>query len=1051
MELNNDIKKAYKKLKSDTYFNKMLSHIKDNIVEFELKDSIEEVLEEISNLLMGEEKDWEKKEKSILESIKIYRYPKKITCTPSLNSNNIIKTIVDSSEKINVKDINDIQFFIDIDIIGHVLGVLWILYVGRDIDKHFYEHSYGNRLLVKEKEEVTDSPHLFKPYFNEYESWRDKGLREAKTYHENDKDAMIIMLDIKRFYYSVNFTQEMMDSIFNEISKNKDNQYISILKRLNNFIYKIMQHYSEVYNSFIKQVKKDEQQQDKVILPIGFMPSNVLSNWYLDSFDKNVVNIINPIYYGRYVDDIIIVDKLEKNSKISEYLSKGNFDEVIKYYFIREKKILETKPRQSKEPNIINEKILNDNCLECKYGLNEKKVYYINFEDNDIRCNQTDRLEIQRDKLKIIYLDRKGTSSILDKFIDEIKNNSSEFRLLPDSITTLFSKYNDIYKLNQEDSINKLRGIKNFIVNKYELSKFIARQLTVSRIIDTTNNKFLEDIIKIYDNEVIINNYTTWENLFNLCLINKKDEYFQFIYNTIKKAIDSIDEEELESSTSKVKRLKETLENHLNISATRALTLIWGGAINKMIQKIFSTYSEQVFKKRKGYISSHMCNQSLIPIPINIFLDKNNVLLEDKKIQPLYKLDTGLMQLSKRFFDDSMKQICKGDTKKFLEIIFENKRYYPYIIKPEDIVKLIALIQIIKNDPIQPHFDNGEIVNRLYLKINYNINSKDINQVKSIEFPNKSETVDLYKPIKNKIITINKEIKDELRIAIATVNLKEKDFINVLKDNPNRSNHRYDELKEIINQAIKNKTDLLVLPENYIPFEWIHLLEREAKKANMAIISGVEHIKYGKKVNNLILSIFPYGKEEVNLYTSLRSKVFYSPEEKRQIRGYGLEYVEGKEYNLFVWNNIWIPVYCCYEITSISDRSLFYNLVDVYTIVEWNKDINYFSNIIEALSRDMHCYCLQVNSANYGDSCIIQPSKTEQKNIIRTKGGLNNTVLIGKINVKKLREFQIKSYELQKETGEFKPTPPQYNSEYVRYKLQNRLYEYLEENISNQK
>lgn len=34
-----------------------------------------------------------------------------------------------------------------------------------------------------------------------------------------------------------------------------------------------------------------------------------------------------------------------------------------------------------------------------------------------------------------------------------------------------------------------------------------------------------------------------------------------------------------------------------------------------------------------------------------------------------------------------------------------------------------------------------------------------------------------------------------------------------------------------------------------------------------------------------------------------------------------------------------------------------------------------------------HCYCIQVNSSDYGDSRITKPSKSEEMDEIRTKGG----------------------------------------------------------------
>ena len=98
---------------------------------------------------------------------------------------------------------------------------------------------------------------------------------------------------------------------------------------------------------------------------------------------------------------------------------------------------------------------------------------------------------------------------------------------------------------------------------------------------------------------------------------------------------------------------------------------------------------------------------------------------------------------------------------------------------------------------------------------------------------------------------------------------------------------------------------------------------------------------------------------------------------------------------------------------------------------EYNKDINYFSNIVESSSRDIHCYFVQSNNAKYGDNRITQPSSTVDKDILKIKGGDNPTILVGKIDIKNLREFQLKGYELQKDIGTYKPTPPDFNKKLV--------------------
>jgi len=42
----------------------------------------------------------------------------------------------------------------------------------------------------------------------------------------------------------------------------------------------------------------------------------VIANWCLKPFDDALTNGWNPLYYGRYVDDILIVEKVEKNSAV---------------------------------------------------------------------------------------------------------------------------------------------------------------------------------------------------------------------------------------------------------------------------------------------------------------------------------------------------------------------------------------------------------------------------------------------------------------------------------------------------------------------------------------------------------------------------------------------------------------------------------------------------------------------------------------------------------------------------------------------------------------
>lgn len=219
-------------------------------------------------------------------------------------------------------------------------------------------------------------------------------------------------------------------------------------------------------------------------------------------------------------------------------------------------------------------------------------------------------------------------------------------------------------------------------------------------------------------------------------------------------------------------------------------------------------------------------------------------------------------------------------------------------------------------------------------------------------------------------------------------------------------------------------------------------------------MTGVEHILSPKKegnsqdipqkVYNLAAVILPYHKDDYKFaHVVYHQKTHFSPNELRQIKGYRLEPFEGKEYQLFQWRDLWFSVYCCYELASIAERSLFQSFADLTVAVEWNKDVSYFSSIVDSLCRDLHCYCIQANSSDYGDSRVMSPSKTELRDIIKTKGGINYTILVDEIDIDALREYQRKEYELQRDDETYKPTPPNFKPQITKHKQSDTLWDYI--------
>ena len=180
----------------------------------------------------------------------------------------------------------------------------------------------------------------------------------------------------------------------------------------------------------------------------------------------------------------------------------------------------------------------------------------------------------------------------------------------------------------------------------------------------------------------------------------------------------------------------------------------------------------------------------------------------------------------------------------------------------------------------------------------------------------------------------------------------------------------------------------------------------------------------------------------INCVVKMRLKNFYSPNEEKGIRNYNLnlprEVVDNskagshfREYDLFCWNGVSFAPYNCFELTHITDRALFKSEIDMLIACEDNKDTGYFASIIDSLALDLHCYCVQVNASQHGDSKIAQPKSSNERTILSIKGGDNVFLIVGDVNVKELREFQVCATSSSK----FKPLPPGFDYQSVRTRM----------------
>lgn len=1060
-ELDSELfKKAYKKLKSNIYYDKTQLILRDEIVRFENDLNIKgkTLDEELEKFCRKFTQNPDRVIKEILGTVTFHAFPKKIGAEADeagskeqkSSGSKLITNYV--TEPVRIKEM---QYFIDMDIRGHILGVVWLMTIGYRIDSVQYEHSYGNRIRRKLYNELsgdaTYSPYLFEPYFEQYESWRDTALDEASRHLGLNQDVVIMTLDFRRFYYSVDMGNDAFGKLYEELKDWDELKSIlgeekNLYSVLNDFVRRVIHKYSSLFGDLFEK---------RNILPIGFLPSNVLANWCLRNFDKAVVDGWNPIYFGRYVDDIIIVDKLEGNSDLYAKAKKNELtsDLIISFflkqcstwsgmnckfyghYALLKENSQKRKPRKEKSKKEENE-------------IEESKEYVLNEMYNPIPGDKS-RITIQNDKVKIFHFKSGESDALISCFKKTIWKNKSEFRHMPeDEAVFQEDDYSGIYNLENRETINKFRGIDGISVDKFELSKLLGKHLRIDGLIeDKKETQFEREIIKIFNSHVIIENYTTWEKVIEIFTINERYDALKLFLENIKSSIEKCElhDAELcgthsnEKLEAKVKaEIKEALYFHLNSAVCRAFSLVWSEKILSVIRKIYADENIVLTDKdvnimRRAYLATRMMDKSVMPIFIDML--KVDEIADDSGNYNLTKFDQMIQHTQKRWGVNADAQYI----------------YYPYMLTMYDFSMISCEEEFRKTDRkrVNPFADLKGICRKQvenYLESNYaNIgwDSEKIKVLPRVEEMFKSgednrqdDVPDSDRKDNYFQVILDNERKNRLKIAIANVSLSHSNFERMIKDRPNRSYARYRDLSSLVNQALDEKADMLIMPESYTPYEWLPTLARTCARNHLAVITGVEYVKIGKHIFNLTAVILPY--EDLyhrSAYITFHLKKHYAPVELQEINGYRLKAVAGMNYELYKWHDCYFPIYCCYELTSIVDRALFQSYADFLVAIEWNRDVNYYSNIVESLSRDIHCYCVQVNSSNYGDSRITKPSRTDEKDIIRTKGGINTTILVGEIDIEKLRDFQIMEYGLQKQKGTFKPTPPDFDPDIAMRKI----------------
>ena len=1020
-----DIESAYLRLKRSVYYeNNVLLHLKVKLAEFENeKELLNPNKREIFfNKFRDEVEELKNKNNSeyfnnLFQEIGSKKVIKKLN---EKVDKNIYKIIEDNLEdlknpeekeeffsRLNKKIQEDLKkdkisynYFIDCPIELHILSVLWIMKIGYkldlELDKNDNIYSYGYRLDMKKDLEIIKEKTIFKRYPIQYQKWKNNGIKEVEHILEKDENAVIINLDLKRFYYNID-TKLLKDKI-----KKID---INILNsHLTEAIFKINEIYME---KFIIESESDKdfknKRYKKNILPIGIYSSAILANIYLKDLDDLILKMVSPNYYGRYVDDLFLVFieyNIEETKNKKKYIEKklGKLlkneisDESPKKYIEKKlEEILNDKTLDETQKNYFKEKIeklLNSNILN-KIGVSfDKKMLSINT------------------KQKLFVFEKgKGKRELLE--IEEtILKKTSTFAFLPNE-KEIEKLYKKISIENEEDEKNK----------KHDVSVYLAKLLMAFSNLENKKNlddlkDKLDEILLFFEEDNLIKYYMYYEKIFLLLIIVGNIEKIEKFYKRVLEYFAKTDDASL-------------IKNYLKDSFCFALSL--NPTLIKNLKKIDNDEKMDIQKKVENIIKANLFKNDLINTSLLSYTK-----FSDKEILKFNFLEDNNFKIDKQMELDKEKIILSP---RFIHFNEFNAFY---------LNKFIFLFNVFKDFDF--YYESLK-----YFKLNYkkSIENK-VSFTKNITLISEIDKLRFYK-----INSDNLHISKKIKIGIASIKIKE-DLKETLKGN-NINLLEKEKITEILNLAKKNKVDILVFPEVSIPYHWLGFLNRFSRENQVLITGGLRHIfnpkiQYDNEtpeyVYNFLFTILPFEQEKSKMsFMTLRLKNHYSPQEEKIILGkyYAVPTFKNKKYDLFSWNGLHFSNINCFELADIETRSCLKNYIDLLIASVHNRDTPYFKNILEATSRDLHVFAAQSNNSIYGDCEILQPTNKDNMIMACIKGSQNDTLLTEELNIENLRNFQLQDYNSQKEENTYKPTPPNMNRQIVNCRKNNSLDKYFKE------
>ena len=929
----------------------------------------------------------------------------------------------------------------------HILSSLWVNRIGHRFDACLKDRAYGSRVRRYGDDGAPNTGSYqikalgsMAPYFLPYRSWREDGLSAMQSALEDDQKIVAVTLDIRNYFHRID-PRFILDPAFHAaIGLGVENLSYGLatttaLTRVEGELTEILlgalmawsDHATKLIRESQAGVAKEEEFRGIGGLPIGVTACRLMANVLLCEWDKQIVEGLSPVFYGRYVDDMFLVLRDPENVS-----GPGELMDRIA-------------------------KLLPSGMLKKQRGSREERRIHLGSYQGETE------LVLQDGKHRIFFLNGRAGLDLLSVIRSEIVKLSSERRLMPDpdALTRSPAARALTAAGDARENADSLRRAEGLSIRRMGWAIQLRSAETLALDLPAEDEEWTERRREFYrfarDHvlrpECLLEHMDYLPRILGLAVASRDWAEALSLYDA---AFDAL--RRVQTVCSKQHNGLKLNGHHVAQDSESAWALVrssfvqmareavlrawpWGtgpyGSLPEFTRGATEKLMERLSMERFDHIAQvvRLCEADLGRTPLKEHrllygLPAEHGLGHDSSAGVVSCFDADEIDVMRGFLGKA--KAHRRSPSRGGPLIDGEESLIPYLFPtrpftPREIAEIDPVCVGLGEDnerawlePVEATEHWGKLVRALrgsWTRID----------VKALTAASIGDSGDV------RVVSVGMP-RSPQRPLLCLANLRTElhAWHAAAEGEPTLTMKRYRQLVRLVNSVLRAdpKPHYLLLPELSIPRQWVSSVVNRLLQSKISVIAGVEYEQLpDNRVHNDVLLALTDDRlgfdSSVLIWQHKSAPAPGEEEELLRLHGRGWSPTSAPDrVRVYRHKDFDFGVLVCSELQNIRYREAFQGEVDSLMILAWNKDLETFSALIESAALDVHAYVSFVNNRAYGDSRVRCPAKEQHlRDLCRIRGGKDDYAVIVELDVTRLRRFQSRAKNWPRENDPYKPVP----------------------------